>query len=336
MRDHTVENGISRESGREVKWIFPQHSHLQRFEFGAVGEPGAAFPSGAVEVPSGQKLLHGAGYEFIVPGGRGAFRQSGELSVWESADLVTGFVRTPVASNHLEEAAHRLYREILSLAERYQFCRFWNYVPDINHVAEGRIENYKLFCSGRAGAFAEVLGADSAPHFPSASATGSGDGHLTVIFLGSRNPVRNWENPEQTPAYRYPKAYGPRPPSFARASQFEDHDGREWVFISGTAAIKGHETQCVGDFEGQLAVTLDNLDLTLRQAGLRLDPLSPERSRCFKVFLRDAGHLEGLLARMSPILGKSDTLTVVEADICRRQLEVEIEMAVVPENLSGD
>lgn len=285
---------------------------------------------GAVEVPTGQRLLAGSTYECIGTGEPSFSRREGRLQMYESAGIVTGFIRLPAEPENLEEETHRLYKEIFTGAAGYHFCRFWNFVPNINHVQPPLMENYKLFCSGRARAFAEVLGQNSSGQFPAASATGSQDGHLTVVFFGARSQVRNWENPQQTPAYQYPKRYGPRAPSFARASLFQDARGTEWVFISGTAAIKGHENQCVGNFDGQLAVILDNLDLTLQQAGLRFNRDSSHPHRHIKVFLRHARHLEKLLEGIGPYVANGDTLTVVEADICRHELEVEIEVTVAP------
>lgn len=234
----------------------------------------------------------------------------------------------------LEGATYTLYRKILRLGEGRVFCRFWNYVPNINHVERGRLENYRQFCSGRSRAFADTNGQNRADLFPAASATGTSDGTLTVVFLATRTHVRNWENPEQVPAYQYPPKYGPLPPSFARASEFTEPSGAKWTFISGTAAIKGHESQYAGDFRSQLEVTLDNIDRTLRCAELRLVQDAP-RPRHFKVFLRNADDLSTLREHLHPLLGAADTLTVVEGDICREDLDVEIEITVQPDRLAG-
>jgi enamine deaminase RidA (YjgF/YER057c/UK114 family) len=151
-----------------------------------------------------------------------------------------------------------------------------------------------------------------------------------VIFLATRFAVENWENPEQTPAYCYPAQYGPRAPAFARASRFTDNNGVEWIFISGTAAIKGHETLHCGNFGGQLQVTLENVDIVLKKCGMRLEDCVSGRRRHFKAFLRHRSDLPELLNRMKTVMTPRDSLTVVEGDICREDLVVEIELTVFP------
>ena len=67
-----------------------------------------------------------------------------------------------------------------------------------------------------------------------ASAVGSLGGELSICFLGSKERGVHCENPRQLPAYRYPKLYGPRSPSFARATLAPDTLG-EVTFVAGNS-----------------------------------------------------------------------------------------------------
>ena len=118
----------------------------------------------------------------------------------------------------------------------------------------------------------------------------------------------------------------PRAPSFARATVARE--GRNtWTFISGTSAIKGHETVAPGALAAQLECTLDNLRLMSRKAGLGDDLGAGRiRPRQFKVYLRHAADLTAVRARLERSLFRpQDVVTYLQAEICRAALNLEIE-----------
>src|SRR5690606_16270387 len=103
------------------------------------------------------------------------------------------------------------------------------------------------------------------------------------------------------------------------------------VFVSGTAAIRGHVTMSPGNTLPQAAVTLENLATLSEVCGLGRD-LGADRfaSRYFKVYLRQAADL----IPVSAILEKSlilpgDRVCYLHADICREPLQVEIEATLM-------
>jgi hypothetical protein len=202
-------------------------------------------------------------------------------------------------------------------------------VPEINGFGPGGLENYRAFCKGRWHAFEETFGEGFASFLPAASAIGAVGGPLTVAFLAGARAARHHENPAQVPAYQYPPEYGPRPPSFARATVVE-WGGVSDVFISGTSAVMGHGTVAPHDTAGQLECTFENLVLISRACGLG-DRFGSGRavSRHFKVYLRHAGDL----AAVDPVVRRrllvpGDRVTYLGADICRSALNVEIELTV--------
>ena len=59
------------------------------------------------------------------------------------------------------------------------------------------------------------------------------------------------ENPRQLAAWRYPRQYGPRPPTFARAMLAPDAV-RLPLMLSGTGAVVGHASLQDDDLQAQL------------------------------------------------------------------------------------
>lgn len=213
----------------------------------------------------------------------------------------------------IERAARLAYDEILRTTRENGFphlIRVWNYVRDIN-AGEGEAERYKRFCAGRHDAFDAARWRND--QLPAASAVGIRERGLVIHYLAAREPGRQIENPRQVSAYAYPPQYGRRSPSFARATLFGDT-----LFIAGTSSIAGHETRHPGNLPAQLDETLLNIDTIARAAGRTLAALTH-----VKLYLRNAGDVE--IAKSVAAAIPNAKLLVVEADICRRELLLEIE-----------
>ncbi len=229
----------------------------------------------------------------------------------------------------LEAAAHELYEQMFEAAAGLHLYRIWNYVPQINAFTGG-MENYRLFCRGRSLAFEGKFGAGFQRLLPAASAVGMAAGPLAIGYLAGRSVPQHFENPRQTPAFEYPLKYGPRPPSFSRATAVSV--GRERrVFVSGTAAIRGHDSVADREIEVQLGCTIENLALIGRAAGVGSDVgKSDGWQRSFRVFLRDPASLRLAQAALDRELFHSgDSVSYMQADICRSELQVEIEANLV-------
>ncbi len=279
-------------------------------------------------------LLGGVADETIFCGLRAVTPAPDGWRLFERDGLLVGAV-DEAAEADVSGQAHRLYRRLLTLTEGRHLARVWHYVPRINASDAGGLENYRAFCLGRSLAFEECLGQTYREHLPAASAVGGVDGRLTMIFAATRTEPEHFENPEQVPAYAYPPEHGPRAPSFARATRVEEA-GMRWVFVSGTAAIKGHATIADGDLDGQIACTLDNLRIISRACGLseRLgwndNAANPEWSRHFKVYLRHASDYPAAARLLEGTLfAPTDRVTWLHSDICRSALLIEIEASLV-------
>lgn len=241
----------------------------------------------------------------------------------------------------LELASQSLYVELLTALEQAGFpwpLRIWNVLPAINRADCG-LERYQRFCRGRSLAFEATYGPDFANRLCAASAVGSSEDdvgagrggdllHLTV--LAGREPGRSWENPRQVPAWQYPRKYGPRSPSFTRATTLPAALGGH-IVISGTASILGHESCHLGDLDAQIDETLTNLAVMVNSASDR--PLDAEgwvdQLRSLKVYVRHRSDYDQVASRLTARIGNVPTL-YLEADICRRELLLEIEGVAAP------
>lgn len=248
------------------------------------------------------------------------------IRLFRSAGLLLGWVEEPFVPDSLAARTESLYRRLLAATRGWHLYRIWNYVPAINAQTAG-LEHYRAFCQGRSCAFEAEFGQTFQRQLPAASAVGCTGQHVAVVFAAGTAAPTHIENPDQVPAYLYPPEHGPRAPSFARATVAHDAH-RKWTFISGTAAIKGHQTVAPGSFARQLACTLDNLRLIARASGLTdaLESPSAPAQRHFKIYLRHATDLAAARAQLErTLLRADDTVTYLHADICRAALDIEIE-----------
>jgi hypothetical protein len=253
-----------------------------------------------------------------------------DVNLVASGDLLLGCVSERVTdSRRLNAQAQSIYSRILSATQGRHLYRIWNYVPHINALTAG-FENYRAFCQGRSLAFEAMAGAGFPQVLPSASAVGTTDEFLSAVFVAGSVQPRHFENPEQVPAYQYPPEHGPRPPSFSRATVAK-LPGRTLTFISGTAAIKGHVSIAPNSLTEQLDCTVDNLRLISLATGLG-ENLGASRGaqRHFKVYLRHPEDLAATRAHLEHLLFQpADHVIYLQADICRAELNVEIEVSIV-------
>ncbi|MCP1372580.1 pteridine-dependent deoxygenase [Dyella lutea] len=222
------------------------------------------------------------------------------------------------ACGSIETCAAEAYRQLAQFLvgqAESQVLRVWNYLPDINQ-GDGDGERYKRFCSGRAGG----MGAAFVDGFPAATAIGSPgcNGRLQVYLLASSQPGARVENPRQVSAWRYPRQYGPTPPSFARAVRLPAGDA---LAISGTAAVIGHASAHHGDLPAQLAETLANLEALLAAAGMPpgFDTHSP-----LKAYIRRPGDARTVRDFFRRHLSGVPAL-LLHGEVCRRELLVEVD-----------
>ncbi|MGA7181428.1 MAG: Rid family hydrolase [Thiobacillaceae bacterium] len=253
------------------------------------------------------------------------YRQSetllfGCMSLDEAAGSAGHDARSPLQAT--TEAAYASIFDFLE-ARGFHVLRFWNYFPAINRESHG-MERYRQFNIGRQDAFL-AHGRSVIGNVPAACALGSAGGGLHIAFLAARANVISVENPRQVSAYHYPSQYGPRSPTFARAG-LVNLEGRDMLFISGTASIVGHQTLHDGDVAAQTRECLQNIAATVAEANrqtpgadFRLDRLA------YKVYVRHPEDMATVRREMAQFIGTPVSAVFLQADVCRADLLVEIE-----------
>lgn len=220
--------------------------------------------------------------------------------------------------------------------------RQWNYIGHILkvRVTDGKtLQNYQVFNEMR-GVFYETKNDKS--QYPAATGIGMDyEGICIDAVIVDGNAATNGKSPRnmalrspvQTDAFRYEQAYlvgneeiDKKAPLFERGRCLifseTPHGGgvRAVGMVSGTASIKGQDTIDRGDAVKQLQNTLcfiDELANTMQVKSLRFD-----RARLYVKPQENVGNLSEIFRRHYP---QASCLSIVEADVCRPDLLIEIE-----------
>lgn len=278
---------------------------------------------GSLGISSGLRVLAGAyAKEHIVS--VGAVQQGHKDGLFWSEDgehlMVALWVSEADRAANLEVVALELYRTLFQVMADKGFVylvRVWNYFADINGEAQG-LERYRQFCLGRHQAF-EQAGLTEGD-YPSACALGHRGGDVLVYALASKQRPLHFENPKQQAAYHYPEQYGPRSPSFARATLLG-----ETLYVSGTASVVGHETVHANDVMAQTHTTLANLvELIAHISGKQGVDVDQWQADILKVYIRNA---EDVVAIQLIVRQAYPDVPCVflAADVCRSDLLLEID-----------
>ncbi|ARU03989.1 hypothetical protein CCO03_04245 [Comamonas serinivorans] len=245
----------------------------------------------------------------------------GAIRYRESGALLFGALHIPLpASGACAAAVRAAYADLfrlLTASGKPHLVRIWNYVPRVTAINDQGMEVYRDFNLGRSQAF-DASGYDTR-HMPAATGIGCEGDHIAVAFLASTEAGLNFENPRQISAYRYPAVHGPRPPSFARATAWP-HGRPQWLFISGTASIIGHQTVHIDQVMAQTREALNNVRLLLAARGASLHDVD-----LLTLYVRHARDVAAVAAHVAAALAPQTRMLVTQADICRNDLLVEME-----------
>lgn len=284
--------------------------------------------------------LHGHLEEKWLTAGAEA-RTEGSFRFLESKDHLHGaIIVTP--DGRLEEPIRNAYSQLLEIctARGFYLHRIWNYVPRINETDHG-LERYRQFNLGRWLAFEQRFGRDLRAYMPAASGVGIPGNEFILSFIAGKTHPVYLENPSQVPAYHYPSDYGPKPPSFARAVLVSE-GGCTTGYLSGTASIEGHRSIGEGDWHTQFRTTMHNIEIMFDRMDMSEALQGPEAAaragiirRDFKCYLRHPEALPVINEWLTEEVGLEEhQVTFLQADICRQELDIEIE-AVVEKRTPG-
>lgn len=306
-----------------------------RFAATAV-EPPAGLPLLQVRLP----LLAGTAADEIWYAG--STTESGTVSgthFRRTPDMVFGVLEIAEdagAAQPLKQTTEAGYRRLFALLAGQGYphlYRCWNYIARINDSSDG-LERYRQFNLGRQEAFV-AWGRSVSGELPAACALGTQSGPLQIAFLAGKAPAQAIENPRQISAYAYPEEYGPRSPTFSRATLLRAEAG-EILFVSGTASIVGHKTEHAGDAAAQTRQTLANLEALFQEANLQLSGrrFNPAQQH-YRVYVRHTEDVPAIRDAWIHHTGREPDAVFLQADICRADLLLEIETTAYSTASSG-
>lgn len=294
------------------------------------GEPGAAFDPGPVPFAHANMAVMGSqrAYEAWLSPLPVQYDRRGSISSARNDQVLFGCLEVP--ANESTDYDVLVYEEYCPIFEYLDdlgypnLLRAWHYLPDI-HGEERSMERYKRFSLGRHEAFV-ARGRAISRDAPAASAVGTRAGNTVIAFLAGLRPGTPIENPRQVSAWSYPSQYGPRGPTFARAL-FTTWNGLPQLYVSGTASIFGHLSRHEGDAAAQADETILNLRSVMGEARGLIDTGSAT-GMLFKAYLREPAYQPLVEAKLRAAFGDAPVILCLQADICRRELLLEIELVV--------
>jgi chorismate lyase/3-hydroxybenzoate synthase len=230
-------------------------------------------------------------------------------------------------STLLDTVTYTAYRRLLAQARALGYphlLRVWNYFPHINRESDG-LERYQRFCAGRHQALAEDL-SDFPRTLPAGTAVGTMSGPLKIHFLAARQPGTHVENPRQVSAYEYPRVYGPRSPSFARATLLPSISGSH-LLIAGTASVVGHVSEHIGEPHKQTLEIIHNLNALLTHTE-QLHGITRGQwygQALFKIYIRHPEHFATIRDILKEQLPSHTQVLYLQGEMCRSELLLEVE-----------
>lgn len=251
------------------------------------------------------------------------------LDYARTGDVLMAIAQLPESRlTQMADASFDLYRRIdallaepgcaSDLGERFALWRVWHFLAGITQGRSDE-ERYRQFSLGRHRAVATMPGFEH--RLPAATAVGMADGGLRVLLLAGVGVPQQVENPRQVSAFHYPRDYGPRSPSFSRAVWLPWQDGEMAgeLIASGTASIVGHQSRHAGALLDQWQEVQRNL-ASLQQ---QIPGTRPWALDYMTVYLRDGAAWPQLRTWLPAV--DLARISLVEADICRTDLDIEAE-----------
>jgi enamine deaminase RidA (YjgF/YER057c/UK114 family) len=257
---------------------------------------------------------------------------------WEGnkALLIEG-VRANSVNDSVEIQSDELFQKIESILEDenigiHEIVRQWNYIGKITD-ATNDIQNYQSFNNARARFYSKT----NWGNFGYPAATGIGMSIEAVIVsllaIASKHDVciTPINNPLQIAAHLYSQSMlvglkKEATPKFERAKMVQI--GHHSVcFISGTAAIRGEESMHEMDAAAQTKQTIENINHLIsvencRRHGIMNEPRMILSS--LRVYYKKLEFLSAVKAEVEKVWHGIPVL-YLQADICRKELLVEIE-----------
>lgn len=259
----------------------------------------------------------------------------------DEAEFLIGNVNANL-KNGCRKNSVKVFENLNELLSRARFpvssiIRQWNYVENILGF-DGNKQHYQEFNDVRTDFYANHFGKTG---FPSATGIGMNRGGVIVEFVAVKSDkVKSVaiDNPEQIAAHHYSKnvlvgeeCVLKSTPKFERARYFE-LNGKKMIFISGTASIQGEKTVGAGDPVKQTEITIKNIKKLYSEKVLQeinRENLVPKYGHA-RIYVKNRKDFAAIKRTYKKHFGNLPVVYIV-ADICRKDLLVEIEGKVILE-----
>ena len=243
-------------------------------------------------------------------------------------ELITKGIRFPSEGGTAQQskAVFRRIGNILSAEglKTNEIVRQWNYIEDITGVKDG-IQNYQMFNDARSAFYSEVDWPDG---YPAATGIGCAAGGVAVCVYAVKNAAKlssPIDNPIQIPAHKYSNrvlASGceavKTTPKFERARLLDDT-----VLISGTAAIKGEDSEISSDPSLQAKAAIEVVESLTAPGNIRCGNRR-FRFNSLRVYIKREQDAETIIDTLTAHWA-SVPMHFMIAGICRPELLLEIE-----------
>lgn len=255
--------------------------------------------------------------------------------------LFLGGVAGDVLSRSIREQSDDVFARIRQLLDSERMpvsaiVRQWNYIEKITAYDDAGYQHYQAFNDARSLFY---MGAEWNTGYPAATGIGTQCGGIMIdmdVLLCDDGTilVAGVDNPLQVAAHAYSQEVllgktqqqARTTPKFERAKAVwkEDHG---FVYVSGTAAIRGERSLEGVGIEEQTSITLENIEYlvsgkNLRQSGVPVTGNAEIAN--FRVYVKyraDVEKAREVIKAKYPFLPVIYTLT----DVCRSELLIEIE-----------
>ena len=255
--------------------------------------------------------------------------------------LFLGGVTGDVLHQNIREQSDDVFSRIRQVLDTEQIpvssiVRQWNYIEKITNYDNVGHQHYQDFNDARSLFYTNV---EWETGYPAATGIGTQCGGIMVdmdVLLCKDETIllTGVDNPLQVAAHAYSQQVllgetllqAKTTPKFERAKAIWK-DGHGFIYISGTAAIRGEQSLEGVGIEEQTLITLENIDYlvsneNLQRAGIPVTKKGELTNfRVYVKYWKDLDKVRRILEAKYPKLPVIYTLT----DVCRSELLIEIE-----------
>lgn len=257
--------------------------------------------------------------------------------------LFVSGIKGDIICQNIRQQSDSLFHTLAGILQTEQMpvssiLRQWNYIEKIVAIETDGHQHYQDFNDARSCFYQPGRWANG---YPAATGIGTEWGGVGIdvdAFFTTHQVhlVKAVDNPLQVSAHAYSQQVllgekdaqflNKTTPKFERAKAVWQGDSG-FVYISGTAAIRGEKSlQGVGISE-QALTTLDNIDYLISAGNLRSSGIPVQENgkiACFRVYVKrreDMEEARAVIGKQYPGMPAVYTLT----DVCRSELLIEIE-----------